>query len=79
MNKYKLHRSNLISDIYHLKMASDVILELLGREEPVTLNCVNDLTIDELLVKTADFCHISPIARSLFAFKQVNNLLINDK
>jgi len=51
-------------------MASDVTLELLDRDEVVTHQCKQDLTMDELMVTAADICHISPVTRSLFAFKQ---------
>jgi hypothetical protein len=54
-------------------MASDVTLELLDREEVMTVECEQDLTMDMLLVTMADICHISPVARGLFAFKQVGN------
>ena len=52
-------------------MASDVTLDLLDREGPVTLECDQSTTMDQLLVTTAATCHISPVARGLFAFKQV--------
>eukprot|EP00092_Neocalanus_flemingeri_P038172 GFUD01041549.1.p1 GENE.GFUD01041549.1~~GFUD01041549.1.p1 ORF type:complete len:1200 (+),score=378.78 GFUD01041549.1:57-3656(+) len=51
-------------------MASDVTLELLDREAPVILHCDQHTTMDQLLVTTAATCHISPVARGLFAFKQ---------
>lgn len=56
-------------------MASDVTLELLDREEVMTVECEQDLTMDMLLVTMADICHISPVARGLFAFKQAGRWL----
>ena len=52
-------------------MASDVTLDLLGREGVVTQACDQDTSMDQLLITTAITCHISPMARGLFAFKQV--------
>ena len=57
-------------------MASDVTLELLDRDEVVTHQCKQDLTMDELMVTAADICHISPVTRGLFAFKQVGEFII---
>ena len=55
-------------------MACDVTLELFGLEsnQLVTESVPEDLTLDELLVRAAKRCGISPITRNLFAFKQVN-------
>jgi len=50
-------------------MACDVILELVDREAHVTLTCDQGTTMDQLIVKTAVTCHITPVARGLFAFK----------
>jgi len=51
-------------------MASDVTLDLLDREGVVTQACDQDTSMDQLLITTAITCHISPVARGLFAFKQ---------
>ena len=54
-------------------MASDVTIVRFDKEnEPLTLlNVRDDVTMDELLVKVAHQCNISPVARTLFSFKQV--------
>jgi len=59
-------------------MASDVTLELLDREEVMTVECEQDLTMDQLLVSMVDICHISPVARGLFAFKQFFIFFMHD-
>ena len=58
----------------HSRMAYDVTLEFFGldKNELVTYSVSGDLKLDELLVKAAKRCGISPITRNLFAFKQVN-------
>ena len=66
-----------VSDISLATMASDVTLELLDREEVMTMECEQDLTMDQLLVSMADICHISPVAKGLFAFKQVGALFLS--
>ena len=55
-------------------MAYDVTLEFFGldKNELVTYSVAGDLRLDELLVRAAKRCGISPITRNLFAFKQVN-------
>ena len=55
-------------------MAYDVTLEFfaLDKNELVTYSVPGDLKLDELLVRAAKRCGISPITRNLFAFKQVN-------
>jgi len=51
-------------------MASDVTLELLDKDALEIIKCDEDISMDELLVKASDICHISPVARGLFAFRQ---------
>ena len=53
-------------------MASDVTLELLDKDALEIIKCDEDISMDELLVKASDICHISPVARGLFAFRQVS-------
>ena len=55
-------------------MAYDVTLEFfdLDKNELVTYSVSGDLKLDELLVRAAKRCGISPITRNLFAFKQVS-------
>lgn len=57
-------------------MACDVTIERFDKEkEPLTLTSVReDVTMDDLLVRVAHLCHISPVARTLFSFKQVTLL-----
>ena len=54
-------------------MASDVTIVRFDKEkEPLTLlNVRDDVTMDELLVRVAHQCNISPVVRTLFSFKQV--------
>ena len=58
----------------HSRMAYDVTLEFFGldKNELVTYSVSGDLKLDELLVRAAKRCGISPITRNLFAFKQVS-------
>lgn len=58
-------------------MASDVTLELelLDREGRESLNLEKDTTLDDLLVRAAEQAGIRPVARSLFAFRQVSHEL----
>ena len=58
-------------------MASDVTLELLDKDALEIIKCDEDISMDELLVKASDICHISPVARGLFAFRQVSFGLSN--
>ena len=54
-------------------MACDVTIERFDKEkEPLTLtNVREDVTMDDLMVTVAQQCHISPVVRPLFSFKQV--------
>ena len=54
-------------------MACDVTIERFDKEkEPLTLtNVREDVTMDDLMVTVAQQCHISPVVRTLFSFKQV--------
>ena len=54
-------------------MAGDVTIERFDKEkDPLVLSNVReDVTMDELLVTVAQECHISPVVRTLFSFKQV--------
>ena len=57
-------------------MACDVTLELLDRENLLIRSYEHDLKVDQLITNVAEICHISPVARGLFAFKQVSVLLL---
>ena len=63
----------------HRRMACDVTLELFGLDsnELVTESVPGDLSLDDLLVRAARRCGISPITRNLFAFKQVTLVLLS--
>ena len=55
------------------RMACDVTIELFGPDttQLVTETVPGELSLDELLVRAVKRCGISPLARNLFAFKQV--------
>ena len=52
-------------------MAFDVRIHRLDTDDFININVDGDTTMDELTINVTDQCNISPVARTLFAFKQV--------
>ena len=52
-------------------MAFDVRIHRLDTDDFININVDGETTMDELTVLVTDQCNISPVARTLFAFKKV--------
>ena len=52
-------------------MACDVTITRLDKDEVIKVSVDGSTTLDDLMVRVASHCNISPIVTTLFSFRQV--------